>query len=141
LRHQLHKAAWPLQNESFQGGPFMKMHIYLLALTPLALGGCVVHETVPVSTTTTVTREVTTTGPVTREVVVTQAPPAIRIESQTVSPGANYVWTRGYWRWDGANYVWVSGSWIVRPRPAAVWVEGHWLRRGGRYVWVAGSWR
>jgi hypothetical protein len=119
----------------------MKIRIYLLALAPFALGGCVVQETVPVTTTTEVTREVTTTGPVTREVVVTQAPPAVRIESQTVSPGANYVWTRGYWRWDGANYVWVSGHWIARPRPAAIWVEGHWLRRGGRYVWVAGRWQ
>jgi hypothetical protein len=120
----------------------MKIRIYLLALAPLALGGCVAYETAPpVTTTTTVTREVTTTGPVTREVEVTQAPPAVRVETQTVSPGPNYLWTRGYWRWNGATYVWVPGSWVARPRPAAVWVEGHWLRRGGRYVWVAGRWR
>jgi hypothetical protein len=119
----------------------MKIHIYLLALAPLALGGCVVQETVPVTTTTTVTREVTTTGPSTNDVEITQAPPTVRVETQTVSPGANYVWTRGYWRWNGATYVWVPGSWLVRPRPAAVYVEGHWLRRGGRYVWVAGTWR
>ena len=55
----------------------MKIHIYLLALTPFALGGCVIHETVPVTTTTQVTREVTTTGPVTREVVVTEAPAGV----------------------------------------------------------------
>ena len=119
----------------------MKLHIYLLALTPLALAGCVVETPAPPVTTTTVTREVTTTGPATGEVLVTQAPPTVRVETQTVSPGANYVWTRGYWRWNGATYVWVPGSWIVRPRPAAVYVEGHWLRRGSRYVWVAGSWR
>lgn len=119
----------------------MKIRLYLLALAPLALGGCVVHETVPVTTTTTVTREVTTTGPVTREVVVTQAPPAVRIETQTVSPGPTYVWTKGYWGWIGGRYQWVSGKWVVRPRPAAVWVEGHWLRRGGGWIWVAGHWR
>src|SRR5687768_2383904 len=119
----------------------MKIHIYLLALAPLALGGCVTYETRTPVATTEISREITTTGPVTREVVVTQAPPAVRIETQTVSPGANYVWTRGYWGWRGGTYVWVPGSWVVRPRPAAVWVDGHWLRRGGRYVWVAGRWR
>lgn len=92
-------------------------HIYLLALAPFALAGCVVQEPAPpVTTTTTVTREVTTTGPVTttepvtREVLVTQAPPAVRIETRTVSPGASYVWSRGYWRWTGTTYVWVAGS-------------------------------
>jgi len=119
----------------------MKLHLYLLAVAPLALTGCVVTESAPpVTTTTTVTREVTTTGP-TNEVYVTQEPPAVRTEVQTVSPGSNYVWTRGYWRWTGTNYVWVSGSWVVRPRPAAVYVEGHWVRRGSRWVWVAGHWR
>lgn len=118
----------------------MKLHLYLLALAPLALTGCVVHETVTPATTTTVTREVTTTGP-SGEVYVTQEPPAVRTEVQTVAPGPNYTWTRGYWRWSGTNYVWVPGSWVVRPRPAAVWVEGHWLRRGSRWVWVAGHWR
>ena len=86
-----------------------KLHLYLVALTPLALTGCVSYHTAPPPTTTTVTREVTTTGP-TNEVYVTQAPPAVRVETQTVSPGPNYVWTRGYWRWSGANYVWVPGS-------------------------------
>ena len=125
----------------------MKVRIYLLSLAPFVLGGCVVHETVPVTSTTTVTREVTTTGPattgpaVTREVVVTRTPPAVRVETQTVSPGANYVWTRGYWRWNGATYVWMPGSYIVRPRAAAVWVEGHWQRRAGGWFWVAGHWR
>ena len=118
----------------------MKIHLYLLALAPLALGGCVTYETPTPTTTTTVTREVTTTGP-THEVLVTQEPPAVRVETQTVSPGANYVWTRGYWQWSGGTYVWVPGRWMVRPRPAAVYVEGHWLRRGSNWVWVAGHWR
>jgi hypothetical protein len=121
----------------------MKLHLYLLALTPFALAGCVVTEPAPPVTTTTVTREVTATGPgpTTSETYVTQEPPAVRVESQTVSPGANYLWTRGYWRWNGVTYVWVPGSWVIRPRPAAVYVEGHWLRRGSRWVWVAGRWR
>lgn len=113
----------------------------LLALTPFLLAGCVTYETPVPAPTTTVTREITTTGPTTTETYVTQEPPALRVETRTTSPGANYVWTRGYWRWTGATYVWVPGSWIVRPRPAAVYVEGHWRRRGGRWVWVAGHWR
>ena len=118
----------------------MKIHLCLLAAAPLALSGCVAYETTTPAATTTVTREVTTTGPAT-ETYVTQEPPAVRVEAQTVSPGANYVWTRGYWRWNGTTYVWVPGSWVVRPRPTAVYVEGHWLRRGSRWVWVAGHWR
>ena len=119
----------------------MKIHLWLLALTPLALTSCVVTESAPpTTTTTTVTREVTTTGP-TNEIYVTQTPPNVRVERQTVSPGANYVWTRGYWRWSGTNYIWVPGSWIVRPRPAAAWVEGHWERRSSGWVWIAGHWR
>jgi hypothetical protein len=125
----------------------MKTKMYILGLAPFALAGCVIHEPAPstVTTTTEVTREVVRTGPatrpLTREVVVTQAPPAVRVETQTVSPGARYVWTRGYWRWTPVGYEWVPGSWIVRPTPVAVWVEGHWLRHSGGWVWVAGHWQ
>jgi hypothetical protein len=118
----------------------MKLHLYLFALTPFALGSCVIHETVPSTTRTTLTREATTTAP-TREVFVTRTPPPMRVESQAISPGANYVWTRGYWRWTGGNYSWVPGRWIVKPRPAAVWVEGHWERRSAGWIWIAGHWR
>jgi len=124
----------------------MKMPFCLLALAPLAFAGCVAETPVTTTTTTTeVTRETVTTGPgvrpVTREVLVTQAPPAVRVETRTVAPGARYVWTNGYWRWTGAGYEWVPGSWIARPRLTAVWVEGHWLRRPGGWVWVAGHWQ
>ena len=118
----------------------MKTRICSLGLL-LGLLGCVEEPPPPVTTTTTVTRQVTTTGPATGEVIVTQAPPAVRVETQTVAPGANYLWTPGYWRWTGTNYIWVSGSWVVRPRPTAVWVEGLWVRRGGGWVWIAGHWR
>ena len=100
------------------------------------------NATVPAQTVTTAPGTTTTTTiPGTNSVVVTQAPPAVRIETQTVSPGPNYVWSRGYWRWTGTTYAWVPGSWIVRPRAAAVWVDGHWLRRGSRWVWIAGHWQ
>ena len=122
----------------------MKLSIYLLAPALCALAGCA-EAPPPVTTTTRVTREVTTTGPTTQiagpDVIVTHAPPAVRVETQTVSPGPTYVWTRGHWRWTGNNYVWVSGAWVVRPRTTAVWVEGHWAQRGAGYLWVAGHWQ
>lgn len=117
----------------------MKPFTYLLALASLVLIGCVAEP--PVATTTTVTREVTTTGPVTEGVVVAQAPPVVRVETRTVAPGPDYVWSSGYWRWTGTRYVWARGGWIARPRPAAVWVEGHWIPRPGGWVWIAGHWQ
>ena len=101
----------------------MKRSSYLLMLVPLALVGCAQEPTTV--TTTTTTEEVTTTGPG-REVLVTRPPPPVRVETQTVAPGARHVWTTGYWRWTGTDYVWVPGSWVVPPRLAAVWVAGHW---------------
>jgi WXXGXW repeat (2 copies) len=122
----------------------MRIGVYILALAPFFFVGCAAEPTTTVTTTTT-TQEVTTTGPVTRpvtrEVLVTQTPPPVRIESQTIAPGPRYVWTHGYWRWNGAGYQWVPGSWVVRPNPGSVWVEGHWVRRAGGWVWVAGYWR
>jgi hypothetical protein len=119
----------------------MRINLYLSGLIALVFAGCVA-ETAPPVTTTTVTREVTTTGPATGgEVYVTQAPPAVRTEVQTVAPGPGYVWTQGYWRWTGTDYVWVGGTWVTRPRPTAVWVAGHWVRRGGGYTWIAGHWQ
>src|SRR5436190_21621340 len=117
----------------------MKIQKILLALIPLALGGCVYEQPAPV-TTTTVTREVDT-GPAPQGVVVTQSPPVVRTEVQTAAPGPGYVWTRGYWRWTGASYQWVPGTWIARPRPASVWVEGNWMRSGNGWVWTRGYWR
>ncbi len=115
-------------NEFLNKEAYMKTSPYLLVLATFALVGCAGE---PTTVTTTTTREVTTTGPPTREVLVTQAPPAVRVETQPVSPGPGYIWTTGYWRWTGAQYVWVPGTWIVRQTPAAVWVEGHWVRRPG----------
>jgi hypothetical protein len=116
----------------------MRISSYLSILTLFALVGCAEEPTTV--TTTTTTQQVTTTGPA-REVLVAQAPPPVRVESQTVTPGPGYVWTSGYWRWTGTAYVWVAGTWVIRPRPAAVWVEGHWVRRPGGWTYTPGHWR
>ena len=121
----------------------MRKSFCLLALTPLAFAGCASEPTVTTTTTEVRQESVQTQGDrvVGREVVVTRTPPAVRVETRTVAPGTDYVWTTGYWRWTGSNYVWVPGSWVARPRPAAVWVEGSWQRRTGGWVWVAGHWQ
>ena len=121
----------------------MKRAFYLIGLAPLLFAGC---ETEPVVTTTsTVVRQevVRTQGDrvVDREVIVTRTPPAVQVETQPASPGSQFVWTRGYWRWTGTDYVWVPGGWVERPRARATWVEGQWLRRPGGWVWVAGHWQ
>ncbi len=117
----------------------------LLALTPLAIVGCTTVVERPVPVTTTTTSQMVAPAPMatttTREVFVTQAPPPIRVETQTVAPGPNYIWTRGYWQWTGTRYAWVPGRYVVRPRTTAVWVEGQWQRRPGGWVWVAGHWQ
>ena len=75
------------------------------------------------------------------QVVVRVAPPAPIVEARPVAPGAHYVWTDGYHRWDGHRYVWVSGRWVMPPRPGRVWVPGHWAERHGGWVWIEGHWR
>jgi hypothetical protein len=75
------------------------------------------------------------------DVVVRVAPPRPVVETRIAAPGAGYVWTPGYHRWDGNSYVWVGGSWVQPPRPHAVWVPHRWAHRNGGYVMVEGHWR
>src|SRR5580698_8622605 len=44
-------------------------------------------------------------------IVATAAPPAVRDEQPTVSPGENYVWISGYWGWSNGAYSWQPGHW------------------------------
>jgi hypothetical protein len=133
----------PSKNESIEMPNIMKPKLRLIALTPLLLAAC---QTEPVVTTTSteVRQEVVRTQGdrvIGREVIVTKAPPAVQVETPTTSPGSQYVWTRGYWRWSGSDYVWVPGNWAERPRVAAVWVDGQWQNRPGGWVWVPGHWQ
>lgn len=38
-------------------------------------------------------------------------PPPVRYESPGFSPGADHVWSGGYWIWLGSRYDWVPGRW------------------------------
>jgi hypothetical protein len=68
-------------------------------------------------------------------------PPVPVVEVEGVAPGAEFIWIRGYHRWEGDRYVWFPGRWERRPRAGAVWVEGHWAEHRRGWYWVEGHWR
>jgi hypothetical protein len=75
------------------------------------------------------------------EIVVKVGPPAAVVETRVAAPGPDYVWIKGYHRWDGNAYVWVPGEWRQPPRPHARWVDHRWEHRKDGYVFVEGHWR
>jgi hypothetical protein len=78
------------------------------------------------------------------QVVVTTVPATPALPEDVVagsSPGADYVWVRGYYKWLGDHYVWVPGTYVRVPRPSAVWVPGQWQTTSGGYTWVPGHWQ
>ena len=70
--------------------------------------------------------------------IITEAPPAARMEVVGVAPSPNHLWINGHWAWRG-RWVWEPGFWEVR-RPGAVWIEGHWVRHRHGWVWIGGHW-
>lgn len=69
------------------------------------------------------------------------APPQPVYEAVPVSPGPNYYWVAGYWRWTGWRYVWVRGYYASRPYTGAVWMPGRWTRGSYGWRWAPGHWR
>ncbi len=69
--------------------------------------------------------------------------PADPVVVVPASPGPNYVWVDGSWRYNRPTqaYVYREGYWVVPNRPGRTWVAGQWVqtRRGWRYV--EGHWR
>ena len=114
----------------------MMTSICLAAAAPLILVGC----TAVVDPAPLTTADVAVTSSY-GAVVVDRRPPAVRVETRTVSPGSRYTWVSGHWRWTGVDYDWVPGRWVVRPRPGAVWVDGRWASRGSGWAWHDGYWR
>jgi hypothetical protein len=74
-------------------------------------------------------------------VYVRAAPPAYRVEVVGTAPGPEYIWIRGYHRWDGVAYVWVPGRWERPTHAHALWVDGEWHHNSHGYYWVEGHWR
>src|SRR5271155_2273204 len=75
-------------------------------------------------------------------VSITVAPPELPVYEQPVCPGANYMWTPGYWAWDPASggYYWVPGTWVMAPAVGLLWTPGYWGWSSGAYLWNAGYW-
>jgi hypothetical protein len=71
--------------------------------------------------------------------VVKEAPPKEIEEVITPSPGPEYVWIKGGWRWHD-RWVWNSGRWVGRPHPHATWVSERWESRPHGWVHVRGHW-
>jgi hypothetical protein len=80
-------------------------------------------------------------GAANAQVYIGVAPPRPIIEHRGPPPGAGYVWTPGYHRWDGHAHVWVAGAWQLPPRPHGRWVAAHWVHRPGGWVLIEGHWR
>ncbi len=73
-------------------------------------------------------------------VYVVRRPPPDRVEVIDAGPGPEYVYVRGYWRYDG-DYVWVPGRWVQLDRRYRQWVPGHWAHDRHGWYWVEGRWR
>ena len=109
-----------------------------VAITLIGCGGERV-VVVPSPAAAVVPATVTPAAPVVATVPATPPPPEDIVAG--VSPGADYLWVKGYYNWDGSRYEWVPGSWVRTPRESTVWVPAHWQPSSGGYVWVPGSWR
>jgi len=70
-----------------------------------------------------------------------EPPPPIPEYEQPYCPGANYIWTPGYWYFSPViGYYWVPGAWVLAPYIGALWTPGYWGFWGGRYLWYSGYW-
>jgi hypothetical protein len=68
------------------------------------------------------------------------APPPARVEVRPVSPGAEFVWTPGFYVHRGGAYAWTGGTWTRPPRAGVMWVEPRYVVTGGRYFLQPGRW-
>ena len=73
-------------------------------------------------------------------VSITLAPPALPVYVQPAPPGADYIWTPGYWAWGDDDYYWVPGTWVLAPTPGFLWTPGYWGWDSGVYLWHGGYW-
>ena len=73
-------------------------------------------------------------------VIVHEAPPRLRVERRTPSPGRDHVWIDGHWRHDGKAYQWESGRY-ERQRPNKRWESARWDRERDGWRYHEGGWR
>lgn len=74
-------------------------------------------------------------------VVAPMAPPPMRVEVISNSPGPGFLWVAGFWRWDGRQHQWEQGRWEQK-RERERWVPHHWAPDGrGQRQSHDGRWR
>ena len=76
----------------------------------------------------------------TQMVVVREAPPALKEETRSASPGPGVVWIPGNWAYEDKTFVWTPGRW---ERPAAesmIWTSSRWVHTSTGYEYVPGHW-
>jgi hypothetical protein len=67
-------------------------------------------------------------------------PPALPVYVQPPCPGADLVWTPGYWHYGEMGYYWVPGAWVPAPFVGGLWTPGYWGYVGGIYRFNPGYW-
>jgi hypothetical protein len=72
--------------------------------------------------------------------VVKEAPPALKEEVQSASPGTEYVWVPGYWDYVDGTFVWRDGTWQVPSSTGLVWIPGQWVNTAAGYQFIPGHW-
>jgi hypothetical protein len=72
--------------------------------------------------------------------VVHEAPPAPRVVERVPSPGANYVYTNGYWDYTNDRWNWVDGRWASPPAAGVTWVDPEYAPVDGGTRYVPGHW-
>jgi hypothetical protein len=72
--------------------------------------------------------------------VLAEAPPAEIDEMlPTQTPGPEYVWAKGYWKWDN-KWKWYGGRFVKKPHPDADLVQGHWIKKDHGWYWAPHHW-
>ena len=72
--------------------------------------------------------------------ITTRRPPPLRVERRIASPGAGYVYVKGFWNWDGGSWQWVPGRWD-RPAVAdAYWIPARYIRTSRGTIYEPGHW-
>jgi hypothetical protein len=66
-------------------------------------------------------------------------PQSLEAGPSTQPPGADYVWSPGYWGWRETAYAWYPGFWL-QLRPDWIWCPAHYVWTPNGVVFINGYW-
>ena len=72
--------------------------------------------------------------------MISDAPPPMRYERRTLSPGDGYIWVGGNWDRDGDRWAWREGRWDQPPQRGARWIQPRNRRDGRDFRHEPGHW-